>query len=132
MTSRRYPCLEEKINLIKEKESGLSQRQLSECFRISMGAASNTLKRKSIEKEIDFRLFQKCACDTNLELFKMTNYFFLSCDQINKFIFKEHLSIKRRIRKVLLEFEKVSSHNPLLSDHPVYLNIFEKSHRCSH
>ena len=45
--SRRDLSLEEKINLIKEKESGLSHRQLSERFQVSVGAVSNILKRKA-------------------------------------------------------------------------------------
>ncbi|CAF1177590.1 unnamed protein product [Rotaria magnacalcarata] len=46
MTSRRELCLEEKMNLIKEKELGTSHRQLSDKFQISLGAVSNIWKRK--------------------------------------------------------------------------------------
>ncbi|CAF1172021.1 unnamed protein product [Rotaria sordida] len=46
MTTRHELCLEEKINLIREKEQGLSHRELSEKFEISLGAVSNILKRK--------------------------------------------------------------------------------------
>jgi hypothetical protein len=46
MTTRNELCLEEKINLIKEKENGLSHRLLCEKFNISIGAVSNILKRK--------------------------------------------------------------------------------------
>jgi transposase len=46
MTSRRDLPLEEKVNLIKDKERGLSHRQLSDRFQISVGAVSNILKRK--------------------------------------------------------------------------------------
>ncbi len=46
MATRRELCLEEKINLIKEKENGLSYRQLSDKFQVSLGAVSNILKRK--------------------------------------------------------------------------------------
>lgn len=46
MSSRRDLTLEQKINLIKEKERGLSHRQLSDRFEISVGAVSNILKRK--------------------------------------------------------------------------------------
>ncbi|CAF3328501.1 unnamed protein product [Rotaria socialis] len=46
MTSRRELCLEEKMNLIKEKELGASHRQLSDKFQISLGAVSNIWKRK--------------------------------------------------------------------------------------
>ena len=53
MTSRRNLCLEEKINLIKEKQSGLSQRQLIERFHISVGAVSNIQKRKAESKPTD-------------------------------------------------------------------------------
>jgi hypothetical protein len=47
MASRRELCIEEKMNLIKEKERGLSHLQLSDRFRISFGAVSNILKRKA-------------------------------------------------------------------------------------
>jgi len=36
MTTRYELCLEEKINLIKDKETALSRRVLSEKFHISM------------------------------------------------------------------------------------------------
>ena len=39
--------LKEKMNLIKEKERGLSHRELRDKFKISIGAVSNILKRKS-------------------------------------------------------------------------------------
>ena len=45
--SRHDLCLEEKINLIKDKENGLSHRQLSEGFKVSIDDVSNILKRKS-------------------------------------------------------------------------------------
>lgn len=47
MSSRRELSLEEKMVLIKEKEKGLSHRQLCDKFQISIGAVSNILKRKS-------------------------------------------------------------------------------------
>ena len=47
MASRRELCLEEKMNLIKEQERGLSYRQLGDRFQISVGAVSNILKRKA-------------------------------------------------------------------------------------
>ena len=46
MTSRHELSLEEKMNLIRDRESGLSFRQLSEKFQLSIGAVSNILKRK--------------------------------------------------------------------------------------
>jgi hypothetical protein len=46
MASRCELCLEEKMNLIKEKERGLSHRQLGDQFQISVGAVCNILKRK--------------------------------------------------------------------------------------
>ncbi len=46
MTSRHDLSLEEKINLIKDKERGLSHRVLSDKFKLSIGAVSNVLKRK--------------------------------------------------------------------------------------
>jgi transposase len=39
--------LAEKVDLIKEKENGLSHRALGEKFNVSIGAVSNILKRKS-------------------------------------------------------------------------------------
>jgi len=46
MATRRELPLEEKINLIKEKEQGVSHRELCNKFHISIGAVSNILKRK--------------------------------------------------------------------------------------
>ncbi len=43
MTTHNELCLEQKINLIQEKENGLSHRLLSENFHISIGAVSNIL-----------------------------------------------------------------------------------------
>ncbi len=43
MTTRNELCLEQKINLIQEKENGLSHRLLREKFHISIGALSNIL-----------------------------------------------------------------------------------------
>ena len=43
MSIRNELCLEQKINLIKEKENGLSHRVLSEKFHISIRAVSNIL-----------------------------------------------------------------------------------------
>ena len=45
--SRHELSLVEKINLIKEKEVGLSYGELSQKFKVSVGAVSNILKRKS-------------------------------------------------------------------------------------
>lgn len=44
MTSRRDLDLEQKINLIKEKERGLSHRDIKEKFQVSLGAISNILE----------------------------------------------------------------------------------------
>lgn len=55
MATRHELCLEQKINLIKEKENGLSHRVLSEKFHISIGAVSNILKRK-LEYTNDYEL----------------------------------------------------------------------------
>ncbi|CAF2849584.1 unnamed protein product [Rotaria sp. Silwood2] len=55
MTTRRELCLEEKINLIKEKENGLSYRQLSDKFQILVGVVSNISKRK-LEYTDDYEL----------------------------------------------------------------------------
>lgn len=46
MASRRELTLEEKMFLIKEKDRGLSHRDLSNKFQVSIGAVSNILKRK--------------------------------------------------------------------------------------
>jgi hypothetical protein len=48
MSCRRELCLEEKMNLITEKDRGLSHRQLGSQFQISVGAVSNISKQKSI------------------------------------------------------------------------------------
>ena len=47
MTSLTDLDLEQKINLIKDKERGLSHRELKDKFHVSIGAVSNILKRKS-------------------------------------------------------------------------------------
>ena len=47
MTFRHELSLEDKMVLIKDKERGLSQRQLSDRFQMSFGAASNILEGKS-------------------------------------------------------------------------------------
>ncbi|CAF2638441.1 unnamed protein product [Rotaria sp. Silwood2] len=47
MTSRNDLNLEQKINLIRESEHGLSYRELKDKFQISIGAVSNILKRKN-------------------------------------------------------------------------------------
>jgi hypothetical protein len=47
MSSRHELSLEEKMMLIREKEKGLSHRQLCDKFQISLGVVSNILKRKS-------------------------------------------------------------------------------------
>jgi hypothetical protein len=46
MATRRELSLEDKINLIKKKEQGVSHRELCDSFHISIGAVSNILKRK--------------------------------------------------------------------------------------
>ena len=53
--SHRDLSLEKKINLIKEKENGLSHWQLSERFNVWVGAVSNILKRKA-EYADDYQL----------------------------------------------------------------------------
>ncbi len=47
MTSRNELDLEQKINLIKEKEHDLSHREIKDKFQLSLGAISNILKRKN-------------------------------------------------------------------------------------
>ena len=47
MTSRNDLDLEQKMNLIKEREHGLSHRELRDKFQVSVGAVSNILKRKN-------------------------------------------------------------------------------------
>ncbi len=46
MTSRNDLTLEQKINLIRDSERGLSYRELKENFQIFLGCVSNILKRK--------------------------------------------------------------------------------------
>ena len=55
MITRRELCLQEKINLIKEKENVLSYGQISDKFQISVGAVSNISKRK-LEYTDDYEL----------------------------------------------------------------------------
>ena len=47
MASRNDLDFEQKMNLIKEKERGLSHRELRDKFQVSVGAVSNILKRKN-------------------------------------------------------------------------------------
>ena len=47
MNSRNELDLEQKINLIKEKERGSSHREIKDKFQVSLGAISNILKRKN-------------------------------------------------------------------------------------
>jgi len=47
VASRHEFDLEQKMNLIRDKENGLSHRQLKEKFQVSLGAVSNILKRKN-------------------------------------------------------------------------------------
>ena len=58
MATRHELSLEEKVNLIKEKENGLSHRVLSDKFNVSIGAVSNILKRK-LEYASDYQLQSK-------------------------------------------------------------------------
>ena len=46
MSLRKDLDLEQKVHLIKEKERGLSYRELKDKFQVSLGAVSNILKRK--------------------------------------------------------------------------------------
>ncbi|CAF3306560.1 unnamed protein product, partial [Rotaria sp. Silwood2] len=46
MASRNDLELEQKVNLIRESERGLSYRELKDKFHVSIGAVSNILKRK--------------------------------------------------------------------------------------
>ncbi len=47
MASRHELDLEQKMNLIRDKENGLSHRQLKEKFQVPLGAISNILKSKN-------------------------------------------------------------------------------------
>jgi hypothetical protein len=73
MTSRRELCLEQKINLIKDKDGGLSHRELSGRFHISVGAVSNILKRKleytnDYETNRNKKLKRKIKVDSSQEI----------------------------------------------------------------
>ena len=46
MASLNNLDLETKVNLIREKERGLSHRELKDKFEVSIGAITNILKRK--------------------------------------------------------------------------------------
>jgi hypothetical protein len=48
MTFRHELDLEQEINLIKEKERGLSHCELKDKFHLSLGAVSNIIKRKML------------------------------------------------------------------------------------
>ena len=109
MASRRELCLEEKMNLIKEKERGLSHRQFSDRFQISVGAVSNILKRKfeytnDYETNRNKKLKRKFKdesrnqrqrlrmvrfimfiCSTNFKSLEMKNYFSHIVNVWNKF-----------------------------------------------
>jgi hypothetical protein len=47
VASRHELDLEQKMNLIRDKENGLSHRQLKEKFQVPLGAISNILKSKN-------------------------------------------------------------------------------------
>ena len=42
------------------------------------------------------------------KLLKMTNYYFLFCERINKFVLNKHLFIKEKVQNMLSTFEKIS------------------------
>lgn len=83
MTSRRDLSLEEKVKLIKDKEHGLSHRQLSDRFQVSVGAVSNILKRK-LEYTSDYetnrnkRIKRKLKDDTNADISENVYEWFVS------------------------------------------------------
>ena len=76
MTTRRELCLQEKINLIKEKENVLSYGQISDKFQISVGAVSNISKRK-LEYTDDYELNRnkklKRGCGCELRVLPLTS-----------------------------------------------------------
>jgi transposase len=73
MTCQNELDLEQKINLIKEKERGLSRRQIKDKFQVSLGAISNILKRKN-EYLNDYETNQnKKACQRSPVGAKMWN-----------------------------------------------------------
>jgi transposase len=47
MTSRNDLDLEQKVKLIKDKENGMSVRELKDKLNVSIGSVSNILKRKN-------------------------------------------------------------------------------------
>jgi hypothetical protein len=47
MATRIDLSLEQKVNLIKDNEQGMSFRQLKDKFHVSVGSISNILKRKN-------------------------------------------------------------------------------------
>jgi transposase len=47
MTSRNDLDLEQKVKLIKDKENGMSVRELKDKLNVSIGSVSNILKRKT-------------------------------------------------------------------------------------
>lgn len=73
MAIRRELPLQEKIDLIKEKERGSSHRQLSERFRISIGSVSNIVKRKleyteDYETNRNKKINRRCREDSNQDV----------------------------------------------------------------
>jgi transposase len=83
MSSRRDLSLEEKIHLIKEKDRGLSHRQLSDRFQVSVGSVSNILKRKleytnDYETNRNKKVKRKLRDDTNFNINENVYEWFVS------------------------------------------------------
>ncbi|CAF2983977.1 unnamed protein product [Rotaria sp. Silwood2] len=66
MTSRNDLDLEQKVKLIKDKENGMSVRELKDKFYVSIGSVSNILKRKNEYLDDD-------ECNKNKKMKRKTN-----------------------------------------------------------
>jgi transposase len=66
MTSRNDLDLEQKVKLIKDKENGMSVRELKDKFSVCIGSVSNILKRKN-------EYLDDYECNKNKKMKRKTN-----------------------------------------------------------
>jgi len=105
MATRIDLNLEQKINLIKDNENGMSFRQLKDKFHVSVGSISNILKRKN-EYMDDYE-----------------------CNKNKKMKRKSTINITQETPSTPSEDNKILSldlflSNTLLYDHPDTMNSF--------
>ncbi|CAF4555308.1 unnamed protein product, partial [Rotaria sp. Silwood2] len=111
MASRHELDLEQKMNLIGDKENGLSHRQLKEKFQVSLGAVSNILKRKNeythdYETNCNKKLKRKLKDDTSQVLNDTVYEWFVA--QRSKRIPVSGPILQEYARKVALELNDKS------------------------